>query len=233
MKEQPSYYAILTADVRYSKVLKPNEKLLFAEITALTNMNGQCFATNKYFAQLYDVSVETVSRWVSNLEKLGFIKRTIKYKEGSKQIEKRFISLATPIDEKINTPHDEKVKGPIDEKVKGNSTSFNSLSFIEEFYPNDRSLLAVNEEYGSVANRVLHLAVEEFKDAVTNKQGKPYKNLQSAFRNYVRKGWLVSFKAKSQTHASLRGEVLQAQIDEELDRLSLQQSMAKLGDVYG
>lgn len=103
-KEQPSYYAILTADVRYSKLLKPNEKLLFAEITALTNMNGQCFATNKYFAELYDVSIETVSRWVSHLEKLGFIKRTIKYKEGSKQIDKRFISLATPIDEKINTP---------------------------------------------------------------------------------------------------------------------------------
>lgn len=233
MKEQPSYYAVLTADVRYSKVLKPNEKLLFAEITALTNMNGQCFATNKYFAQLYDVSVETVSRWVSNLEKLGFIKRTIKYKEGSKQIEKRFISLATPIDEKINTPHDEKDKGPIDEKVKGNTTSFNSLSLIGDFYPNETSLLAVRTQYGSVANFVLDTAVEEFKDAVTNKQGKPYKDLQAAFRNYVRKEWLDTFAKKSKTHAGMRGAVLKEQNKQDLEMLALQKSMAKLGNVYG
>lgn len=233
MKEQPSYYAILTADVRYSKVLKPNEKLLFAEITALTNMNGQCFATNKYFAGLYDVSIETVSRWVSHLEKLGFIKRTIKYKQGSKQIDKRFISIATPIDEKINTPHDNKVKTPIDKKIKGNTTSSNSLSFIGDFYPNETSLLAISDKYGSVANRVLHIAVQEFKDAATNKVGEPYKDLQSAFRNYVRKDWLVSFNSDSQTHAGYRGTVLQEQKKQDLDMMALQKSMAKLGNVYG
>lgn len=37
MNETPSYYAILTANVRYSKLINANEKLLFAEITALSN----------------------------------------------------------------------------------------------------------------------------------------------------------------------------------------------------
>ena len=216
IKEQPSYYAILTADVRYSKMLKPNEKLLFAEITALTNMNGQCFATNKYFAGLYDVSVETVSRWVSHLEKLGFIKRTIKYKEGSKQIDKRFISLATPIDE----------------KVKGNSTSINNLSFIENFYPNEISLQAVRDSYGDVSLHVLKIALQEFKDAALNRE-KPFKDIQSGFRNYVRKGWLSSFSTKPQTHAQMRGTVLQEQKKQDLDMMALQKSMAKLGNVYG
>jgi len=231
-KEQPSYYAILTADVRYSKLLKPNEKLLFAEITALTNMNGQCFATNKYFAELYDVSVETVSRWVSHLEKLRFIKRTIKYKEGTKQIDKRFISLATPIDEKINTPHDNKVKTPIDEKVKGNSTSINSLSFIENFYPNEISLQAVRDSYGDVSLHVLKIAIQEFKDAASNRD-KPFKDIQSGFRNYVRKGWLSSFSTKPQTHAQMRGKVIQAQNKPNLDKLALQRSMKKLERVNG
>ena len=45
--EQPSYYSILTANVRYDKELKANEKLLFSEITALSNRNGYCHATNK------------------------------------------------------------------------------------------------------------------------------------------------------------------------------------------
>lgn len=233
-KEQPSYYAILTADVRYSKLLKPNEKLLFAEITALTNMNGQCFATNKYFAELYDVSIETVSRWVSHLEKLGFIKRTIKYKEGSKQIDKRFISLATPIDEKINTPHDNKVMTPIDEKVKGNSTSFNISSFIDNFYPNEVSLDAVRDSYGDVSLHVLKIAIQEFKDAAVLRD-KPFKNetgIQAGFRNYVRKGWLSSFSTKPQTHAQMRGKVIQAQTAN-LDDLALQRSLKKLEQANG
>ena len=43
--KQPSYYAIISAEVRYDKNLTPHAKLLYAEITALLNMNGECFAT--------------------------------------------------------------------------------------------------------------------------------------------------------------------------------------------
>jgi len=207
MKEQPSYYAVLTAEVRYSKVLKPNEKLLYAEITALSNMYGHCFATNKYFASLYDVSLETVSRWVSNLERQGFVNRTIKFKEGSRQIDKRFISLATPIDEIINTSADDKVKTPIDDKVKGNTTILNNSS-IENFYPNEVSLLAVSDSYGGVSNQILKSVIQEFKDAATNRD-KPIKDLNAGFRNYVRKGWLSSFSKPKQTHAQMRGKVLE------------------------
>ena len=52
MKEKPNYYAIIPAEVRYSKVLTPNAKLLYAEITALCNMNGKCTASTEYFCRL-------------------------------------------------------------------------------------------------------------------------------------------------------------------------------------
>ena len=232
MKEQPSYYAVLTAEVRYSKVLKPMEKLMYAEITVLANTTGECFATNKYFAELYDVSVETVSRWIANLAKHKFINRRIKYREGSKQIEKRFISLAHPIDEKINTPHDNKVMTPIDKKVKDNTTSFNN-SFIGDFYPNEISLLAVKDSYGDVSNQVLRIAVQEFKDAATNRD-KPFKDVQSGFRNYVRKGYLsASFTTKPQTHAQMRGKVIQVQNKPNLDDLAMKRSIKKLEQANG
>ena len=64
-----NYYAIIPATVRYNKDLKPNEKLLYGEITALANSKGFCFASNRYFAELYKVTIHTVSQWISHLEK--------------------------------------------------------------------------------------------------------------------------------------------------------------------
>ena len=47
-----SYYAIIPANVRYDPDLTPNAKLLYGEITALTNDKGYCWASNNYFANL-------------------------------------------------------------------------------------------------------------------------------------------------------------------------------------
>ena len=120
INEKPSFYAVLPAYVRYEKRLKPAERLLFAEISALTNKFGYCTASNGYFAELYEIEKETVSRWVNHLAKLGFLRLEMVY-EG-KQIKGRKIW----IDEKVMTPIDEKVMTPIDEKVKGNNTRINN-----------------------------------------------------------------------------------------------------------
>ena len=120
INEKPSFYAVLPAYVRYEKRLKPAERLLFAEISALTNKFGYCTASNGYFAELYEIEKETVSRWVNHLAKLGFLRLELVY-EG-KQIKGRKIW----IDEKVMTPIDEKVMTPIDEKVKGNNTRLNN-----------------------------------------------------------------------------------------------------------
>ena len=73
-----NYYAVIPATIRYSKDLKANEKLLYGEINALANKYGYCYAKNRYFAELYNVSIETVSRWFSHLQELGFIRIEIK-----------------------------------------------------------------------------------------------------------------------------------------------------------
>ena len=64
----PTYYAVLTADVRYSPELSAQEKLLFAEITALSNKDGFCSAGNSYFSKLYSLTEPTISRQVKHLE---------------------------------------------------------------------------------------------------------------------------------------------------------------------
>lgn len=130
MTEQPSYYSIITANVRYDNRLTDSEKLLFAEITSLSNKYGYCTATNSYFARLYDVVKETISRRISNLTKYGYLK--IETVKDGKQIKQRKMYPLTqssiPIDVKINTPIDNSVNTPIDANVKENNTSINNTS---------------------------------------------------------------------------------------------------------
>ena len=103
MKEKPNYYAIIPAEVRYSKNLTPNAKLLYAEITALCNMNGKCIASTQYFCNLYNVSRSSVQNWLKLLEENGYIIRVVKYKLGSREIESRSITLVDKPSLKIST----------------------------------------------------------------------------------------------------------------------------------
>jgi hypothetical protein len=123
-KEQPNYYAILTADIRYSKELNFFEKVLYADITALTNKNGYCTASNGYFAEVFDKAKETISRAISKFEKLGFLRVIITRDNQTKQIINRKLYLLT----KISIPLDENVNRGIDENVKENTTSNNNIN---------------------------------------------------------------------------------------------------------
>lgn len=67
------YPAIIPADVRYDKDLPANAKLLYGELTVLCQQKGYCWATNSYFAKIYDVDIRTVKRWLSALKEKGYI----------------------------------------------------------------------------------------------------------------------------------------------------------------
>ena len=113
MKQQPNYYAIISAEVRYDKNLTANAKLLYAEITALLNINGECFATNKYFSNLYGKSTVTISKWVSELVANGYISTYYTYKGGTKEIDRRYIRI-------LKGGIKENFKGGIKENFKDN-----------------------------------------------------------------------------------------------------------------
>ena len=140
MEEKPSYYSILTADVRYDERLTPNEKLMYSEITALMQKSGVCWANNAYFAELYKVSKETVSRWINHLFELNYICVQITRDVNTKQILERSITIPTidyqmsiGIDKNVNRGIDKNVNRGIDKNVKENNinninnTSINNI----------------------------------------------------------------------------------------------------------
>lgn len=89
--EKPIYYSILPSQVRYDKNISANEKILYSEIVVLAQKKGYCFAQNDFFAELFGVNKNTVSRWISNLEKKGFIRCQMTYIDGTKWINGRKI----------------------------------------------------------------------------------------------------------------------------------------------
>ena len=133
MEEKPNYYAIIPADVRYDPKLTSTEKLLYGEITSLTQKTGECWASNKYFANLYDVEPQSISRMIKHLTEREHITYRIVYKENKKEIEKRIISI--PINKNVNTYYqkcyegiNKNVKRGINKNVKENNTSINITS---------------------------------------------------------------------------------------------------------
>ena len=93
MDDKKSYYAIIPANVRYDKTLPANAKLLYGEITALCNEKGYCWASNNYFAVLYEVSKETISRWIKALSDNKYIYTEFTYEKDTKQITGRLIRI--------------------------------------------------------------------------------------------------------------------------------------------
>ena len=91
--DKPKYYATLSAEVRYDNRLRPNVKLMYAEITALCNMNRQCFASNRYFSELYGKSKGSISGWISELVKYGYVSVEYTYKNNTKEIDRRYIKI--------------------------------------------------------------------------------------------------------------------------------------------
>lgn len=127
-KEQPNYYAIIPAEIRYDNRLKANEKLLYGEITALSNKEGYCWSTNKYFADLYGVSEVSVSNWVSSLVEYGYIHRQLIKDPNTKQVKQRRLYLSESHLKKSLGGNKENFNTPIKENFKDNNTSNNNTS---------------------------------------------------------------------------------------------------------
>ncbi|PTU83430.1 DNA replication protein DnaD [Staphylococcus pasteuri] len=170
MNDQPSYYSIITANVRYDNRLTDSEKLLFAEITSLSNKYGYCTASNNYFAKLYQVVKETISRRISKLQSLGYLKVEL-VKQGNEVKQRKIYPMtqsSSPIDVKINTPIDNSVNTPIDAKVKENNTRFNNTRINRDRDDITNSFKYISNNLEIIQSPLkaeqLEYAINDFKD---------------------------------------------------------------------
>ena len=162
--EKPNYYSYIPAHVRYADIT-PNAKLLYAEITALLQMNGVCFASNQYFSKLYNKNKVTISRWISELKRNGFIKISFTYKEGSNEIANRYIQICYEGISKND-------KGVLTKMLKNNNTINNN-----------------NTTYSNKEGRFKKPTLDEVKNYCILRKNNIDAEAFIAF--YESKGWMV------------------------------------------
>lgn len=220
--DNPNYYAIIPAKVRYDDRLRANEKLLYGEISALSNKDGECWASNSYFAKVYQVTTPAISKWISDLEECGYISVEYIRKNGSKELEKRIIHLNEVLTN-VNGGINKKLRG-YSQKFKENNTSINNkkeeernfqkeLKDVIEFYENNITLITafISEDMENYLKSGLYadLIIEAMKEAVSrNKRNWKYVTgiLNDCINNkvYTAKQFKIrqeEFKSnKTQTH---------------------------------
>lgn len=123
--ENPGYYAIIPAAVRYDKRVPPAARLLYGELTALSNKEGFCWASNNYFAELYDCTPQAISRWIKALAEAGHIVVEYVRREDSPVVESRKISInKNTLSINCSGGINKLLRG-YQQNVKGNNTSNN------------------------------------------------------------------------------------------------------------
>lgn len=163
-----NYYAIIPASVRYDKNLTDGAKLLFGEITALSNEKGYCWAGNDYFAKLYKKDKSTIARWIKQLENNGHITRKIVYKDGTREIERRYMQICNGgICKNETTPIG---KNEIDNITYINNTN-EYIYTLFEFW-NEQGIIKhrkLNQQMKRHANaRLKEYSLDELKKAIFN-----------------------------------------------------------------
>lgn len=131
-KQKPGYYAVIPAEVRYDAELPPNAKLLYGEISALLSDEGFCYASNQYFADLFQVTTRTVSDLVAKLQDRGHISVVIRHNDKGKVVRREIrctvsIRHAQPVEENFHTPR-KNLQGGIEKNFQYTNTSNTNLN---------------------------------------------------------------------------------------------------------
>lgn len=130
--DKPAFFAILPAAVRYDARLKPMERILYGEITALADQTGYCYASNRYFIELYGVTDRAVQKWIKDLTACGYITVEVLGGAGQGRCERRITPIfslwdvrQTP-EQKFATP--EQKFAPPPNKSSGRTIQDNNTS---------------------------------------------------------------------------------------------------------
>lgn len=86
-------FSIIPHKILFNNKINSSEKLLYCYIVSLSNKDTYTFATNKYFADKFNVTTRCVNLWLNKLEEEKLIK--LEYEYINNEMVKRKIFLVS------------------------------------------------------------------------------------------------------------------------------------------
>ena len=168
-----AYYCIIPKTILHHPKLKPNSKLIYAEIMATLQDDGVCTKRNIHFSKVLNISKDTASRSISELKTYGFIHVLIELEEGTEKFIKRYI---TPMQNFLWVNHDEDNPYPqntigVDNSIRGEDgltpmqktqTLLYNNNKINKLYTNGNKSVSILEELNEKQITYLGNIVHEF-----------------------------------------------------------------------
>lgn len=112
---------ILPTSVLGDNSLTPLERMLLICILSLCKQKGYCWATNEYFARLFDVKKPTISKSISSLSKNNYIE--LIYDNREKNNSKRIIKISGALTKMIMS-----IKENMNISINKNINQYNKYS---------------------------------------------------------------------------------------------------------
>ena len=165
-KYNKNWIAVIPAFILYDTKLSDKDKIVYSVISNLTHEKGYCWASNKYIADLLGCSPLTISRSVSNLNKLGHIKNTVsRTADGTDR--KIILSISTNgIFKKDTPPIKKRLHNNITNNITDNKT--NSSNELLTWFNNEfkRSFKVIDHK--KLKMRLKTFGLEQIKTAIKN-----------------------------------------------------------------
>lgn len=126
---------ILPTSILGDNNITPLERLLLISILSLCKQKGYCWATNEYFAELFNVRKQTISKSISSLSKNNYIE--LKFDNSEKNNSKRIIKISEALTKIISG-----IKENMNTSVNKNLNQYNKYNnkkknIINEIYTRD------------------------------------------------------------------------------------------------
>lgn len=135
------FYSIIHGTILTDKTISEGSKMMYCYLTNLTNAKGYCWATNKYLAEVAQVTDREVRNRLKELKDKKYISITINRDEKN-QVISRIITV-TPYGTLVPYPMEQSfhtygtgvpVEVVKEEKVKENNTPFINIPPNEEYF---------------------------------------------------------------------------------------------------
>lgn len=133
MKELELKGVWIPKDILLNSELNDKEKIVLSIILTLSTELGYCFASNRYFSKILNVTIGHVSKVINSLEDKGFLTIKLVYAEDSKLIKNRELRLTDKLLKGIVENNHRYSQKELDPIVKNNQDIINKYKKIYRY----------------------------------------------------------------------------------------------------